>query len=348
MVDPKKIKITLPIPVGGGGSGSSVAWMFLHGLTVEKSAERVEKKSGMFSGAEEEAPREKALKKIQIEIVRNLKGRGGRTNSPVRRSLKPYDTLVLPRRHDEGSSPLFDFIQALTETTKRIISMDSDHRRSSRSRSPLRSKNRSRSPLDNRRSSNLYSDAGSKNGGGDVKTRLGNKTSGGDRDRENHRDSRRASSPRGGANRGSSVHARLGQRDVRARLSRTGGAGGATDDEDEVLDRDELESQRPVVPPPWEANPEMVPRAGYYFEHDDREGDRDSRSFRGGFRGGYRGGFRGGSRGGGYQRDRFQRGGGGYRGRGGGRGFYDRRGRDSSPDWKHDKFDPGPGDDGQS
>ena len=40
MVDPKKIKITLPIPVGGGGSGSSVAWMFLHGLTVEKSAER--------------------------------------------------------------------------------------------------------------------------------------------------------------------------------------------------------------------------------------------------------------------------------------------------------------------
>ena len=111
---------------------------------------RVEKKSGMFSGAEEEAPREKALKKIQIEIVRNLKGRG-RTNSPVRRSLKPYDTLVLPRRHDEGSAPLFDFIQALTETTKRIISMESggDHRRS---RSPLRSKNRSRSPLDNRRS----------------------------------------------------------------------------------------------------------------------------------------------------------------------------------------------------
>ena len=109
----------------------------------------------MFSGAEEEAPREKALKKIQIEIVRNLKGR--RSNSPVRRSLKPYDTLVLPRRHDEGSNPLFDFIQALTETTKRIISMDNDSGRgrggrSSRSRSPLRTKNRrSRSPLDNRR-----------------------------------------------------------------------------------------------------------------------------------------------------------------------------------------------------
>ena len=57
---------------------------------------RVEK-TKTFSGSEEEPPREKSLKKIQIEIVRNIKA-GHRSSSPVRRSLKSYDTLTLPRR----------------------------------------------------------------------------------------------------------------------------------------------------------------------------------------------------------------------------------------------------------
>jgi len=354
MVDPKKIKITLPIPPGSAKTGStSVAWMHLHGLTVEESATRVEKKTGMFSGAEEEAPRDKALKKIQIEIVRNLKGGiYNRHNSPVRRSLKPYDTLLLPRRQDEGQTPLFEFIQALAaETTKRIISLDgggsgdrgNTGRRRSRSRSPLRNKNRSRSPIDTKRSSNLYSDAGGggQAGGGDVRARLGSKGDRENRGSDDRYKNQRGSSPAGARPRSTNIHSRLGQRreggngDVRSRLSRSdnGGGGRMTDEEDEgqVLNREELESQRPAAPAPWEANPEMVPRGGYYFEHDDREGDRDPRGqFGSRFDRGGRGGFRG----------RFQRG--GYRGRGmGNRGFYDRRGRDSSPDWKHDKFDPG-------
>lgn len=357
MVDPKKIKITLPIPAGSAKTGSaSVAWMHLHGLTVEESAARVEKNPKMFSGAEEEPPRDKALKKIQIEIVRNLKGNANynRHSSPVRRSLKPYDTLLLPRRQDEGQTPLFEFIQALAaETTKRIISLDGDDgkrgtsgRRRSRSRSPLRNKNRSRSPLENKRASNFYSDVGG--GGvasGDVRNRLGNKS---DRENRDDRDryqksSRRGSgSPAGRRGPSSNIHSRLGQRrdggDVRSRLSNRNDNGNRmTDDEDDgkVLGRDELESQRPAAPPPWEANPEMVPRGGYYFEHDDREGDRGGDRRFGNRFGGGRGGFRG----------RFQRG--GFRGRGMGNrgGFYDRRGRDSSPDWKHDKFDPGADDD---
>ena len=46
-----------------------------------------------------------------------------------------------------------------------------------------------------------------------------------------------------------------------------GGREANTDDEDEdrVLNREELESQRPVVPEHI-LNPELVPRAGYYFE----------------------------------------------------------------------------------
>jgi len=355
MVDPKKIKITLPIPAGSGNSGSSsVAWMHLHGMTVEESATRVEKKSGMFSGAEEEPPRDKALKKIQIEIVRNLKGNANysRHSSPVRRSLKPYDTLLLPRRTDEGQTPLFDFIQALTETTKRIISLDaggdegkrgSSGRRRSRSRSPLRNKNRSRSPLEKKRASNFYSDVGGSGGAGDVRARLGNKGDRENRDERDRHQSRRQSGSPAGRRPTNNIHSRLGQRreggggsDVRSRLSNRADNGRMTDDEDDgqVLNREELESQRPAAPPPWEANPEMVPRGGYYFEHDDREGDRGGDRRFGNRFGGRGGGFRG----------RFQRG--GFRGRGmGNRGFYDRRGRDSSPDWKHDKFDPGPEDD---
>lgn len=60
---------------------------------------------------------------------------------------------------------------------------------------------------------------------------------------------------------------------------------------DRILDRNELESRRPQVKP-WEVNPELVPRNGYYFEHDNREGHQrepvasnDTYSFRGRGRG---------------------------------------------------------------
>ena len=69
---------------------------------------RVEK-TKTFSGSEEEPPREKSLKKIQIEIVRNIKA-GHRSNSPVRRSLKSYDTLTLPRRQGKYLCEPFVFL----------------------------------------------------------------------------------------------------------------------------------------------------------------------------------------------------------------------------------------------
>ena len=110
------------------------------------------------------------------------------------------------------------------------------------------------------------------------------------------------------------------------------------EDNDRVLDREELESRRPQVKP-WEINPEYVPKRGYYFEHDNREGDQPSYGDRGG----------------------YNRGRGRGRGRGG-RGtynhFYKRKvdiyeslvflwlkglfftgnRYDRSPEWKHDKF----------
>jgi len=361
MVDPRKIKITLPI----AGSDPIGSWMVSNGHTMESNLMRSGEGGGGgsggekipgFHGQEEESPKEKALKKIQIEIRRNIKSSGSlRDRSPVRRSLKSYDTLQMPRRKDEGSIPLFDQIASLIalNETKRIISLDDKEdsgrqdqrvrqgggsRDRGRDRRRSRSRSRSRSPLAKR---GLYSEATNKNGGNkqssDVKSRLGFNS------RNNDNERRNSSS---GQNK--SVHSRLGHRRSppmsRHDKGRNVDQEDDGDDDDRVLGREELESQRPVAPPPWEINPEIVPR-GNYFEHDDREGDDEPSSSRAtgrartGFRGGGFGGF-----GGGKSNFRGRSGGArGFRGGGGGgggnRGFFNRkRGRGDSPEWKHDKF----------
>ena len=126
----------------------------------------------------------------------------------------------------EGSVALFNRIEPNEEiTSKRIISYESSGRSRSRSRSPA-----------NKRG--LYSDTRSNS---DVKNRLGNRSS--------------------VHSRLSSLQSRLSGNDVRSRLGRKQ----EDDDNDRVLDRQELESQRPVVQP-WDVNPEIVPRGRNYFE----------------------------------------------------------------------------------
>ena len=94
-----------------------------------------------------------------------------------------------------------------------------------------------------------------------------------------------------------SVYKRLGPR--KSRYDSSGDEPEAetkvdAEDNDRVLDREELESRRPQVKP-WEINPEYVPKRGYYFEHDNREGDQPSYGGRGGYnRGRGRGRGRGG------------------------------------------------------
>jgi len=87
---------------------------------------------------------------------------------------------------------------------------------------------------------------------------------------------------------------------------------------DRPLDRQELESRRPQVKS-WEVNPEMVPKNGYYFEHDNREDFHPQRGRGGrfGFGQGRGGGFNSGPSYWGMKRQR----------------------RGNSPDcWQHDKF----------
>ena len=60
-----------------------------------------------FKGAEEDLPRSKEQKKIQIEIRRSIPSNRA-SNSPVRRSIRNPSTVYISRSHHEGKNPIFD------------------------------------------------------------------------------------------------------------------------------------------------------------------------------------------------------------------------------------------------
>ena len=98
-VDPKKIKITLPILNDKGGQDTT--WRLDTGIVMEDNCRRISGRG--FESGEEEVPRQKALRKIQIEIRRNIKNPDA-VSSPIRRTLKPYDVFVIPRRPGKSLS----------------------------------------------------------------------------------------------------------------------------------------------------------------------------------------------------------------------------------------------------
>ncbi len=180
-----------------------------------------------FEANEEDLPSGKSQKKIQIEIKRNI-ARHRISDSPVRRSIRDPNTVVIPRPKDEGRKRLFEFLQAHPHLPEeRVIELVPTAFKSSRGHS-MASESHHHAPKR-------------------VKDRLGSKVP--------------------------------GRNDWNLNKN------------DRILDRNELESRRPQVKP-WEVNPELVPRNGYYFEHDNREGHQrepvasnDTYSFRGRGRG---------------------------------------------------------------
>ncbi|TRY72269.1 hypothetical protein TCAL_03389 [Tigriopus californicus] len=290
---------------------------------------------GLIFGSSEFGPVEaKEQRKIQIDIRRNIPSHRIST-SPVRRKLTRPESLRIPRRPDEGGKPIFDrpeFLECLESGAiqeERTVNMvapsaatqwprgrDLD---ASDTRPGLR--NRSRSPL---RQPDLRRRLGDTNPRESIRDRLGSSS------HPTHMDQTRSERSR--------VRDRLGGSSFR---HRSRGRGLDEDDDPAILDREELERQRPMVKP-WDVNPEFVPRGRNYFEHDDREGGGghqnetsrfDSRGFGDGDRRrSSRGGFGGrGRRGGGEGRGDWSRG-------GGDRNFSRRKNRGGSPDWKHDKF----------
>lgn len=302
----------------------------------------------VFRGPEMDKIDSRELKKIQIDIRRNIPDHKKR-DGPVIRSLDDPLKLEIPRSINEGSKQIFDRDEILMHTVKeekveeqRVMIITEpleeyerklgseiedglDMRKNrDRSRSPHekqqdeRGRKRNSSPRRDEDKSpekrSRYSDRGSFNHKDnmdriDIRTRLGG----------------REKSPRDEGRIIRDVRERLGERhierkgvSVRERLG------------DQVLDRERLEAGRPDVKP-WEAEPEMVPREGRYWDHDSREGKYDRE---GGGRGGYsHRGYHRGSR-----NFRSHRGRGGfnsYRGRGRRQDYGNRR---SETDWKHDKY----------
>lgn len=312
----------------------------------------------VFRGPEMDKIDSRELKKIQIDIRRNIPEHKQR-DVPVVRGLVDPLKLVIPRRGSEGSKQIFDreeiakhavkeekveeqrvmiITEPLEEYERKLGSEivegfeDLGDKRRERSRSP---RDKRRDDRGRKRSPRREEDASPEKR---IRTRLG------DRDGNTEEKGDRID-----------IRARLGgrekspreTRDVRERLGeRQGerGGGGVSVRErlgEQVLDRERLEAGRPDVKP-WDVEPELVPREGRYWGHDsredemwdrdrerdrDREGDRDGR---GGY--GHRGHYRGG------RSFRSPRGRGGfhpYRGRGRRQEYGGRR---AETDWKHDKY----------
>jgi len=299
----------------------------------------------VFRGPEMDKIDSRELKKIQIDIRRNIAAHKIR-DEPVVRALQDPLKLVIPRRGSEGAKQIFDreeisrhaakeekveeqrvmiITEPLEEYERKLGSeivegLEDKRRERSRSREKRREdrgRKRERSP---RREEDLSPDKR-------VRTRLGDRD--GNQDEKGDR---------------VDIRARLGgrekspreTRDVRERLGERQERGGVSVRErlgEQVLDRERLEAGRPDVKP-WDVEPEMVPREGRYWGHDsredemwERERERDGeREGRGGY--GHRGHYRGGRRG----RGGFQP----YRGRGRRQEYHG--GRRSETDWKHDKF----------
>ena len=307
----------------------------------------------VFRGPEMGKIDNRELKKIQIDIRRNIPEHKIRDVPVVRGLLDPLK-LVIPRRGNEGSKQIFDreeivkhaakeekveeqrvmiITEPLEEYERKLGSEivegleDVGDKRRDRSRSPRdkrredRGRKRERSP---RREEDFSPDK-------NVRKRLG------DREGQSGERGERVD-----------IRARLGgrerspreTRDVRERLGDRHGERGAVVSVrerlgEQVMDRERLEAGRPDVKP-WDVEPELVPREGRYWGHDSREEemwDREREVEREG-RGGYshRGHYRGG------RSFRSPRGRGGfhpYRGRGRRQEYGSRR---SETDWKHDKF----------
>lgn len=306
----------------------------------------------VFRGPEMDQIDTRELKKIQIDIRRNIAKHQIR-DVPVVRSLVDPLKLIIPRRGTEGSKQIFDreeiskhavkeekveeqrvmiITEPLEEYERKLGSEivegleDLEEKRRERSRSPRdkrrdeRGRKRERSP---RREQDISPDKR-------IKTRLGDRGDGNTEEKVDRVD----------------IRTRLGgreksPRDVRERLGERGGGGVSVRERlgEQVLDRERLEAGRPDVKP-WDVEPEMVPREERYWGHDsreeemwerERERERDGeRDGRGGY--GHRGHFRGG------RNFRSPRGRGGYhpyRGRGRRHEFGGRRG---DTDWKHDKY----------
>jgi len=213
-----------------------------------------------YKGVDDELPRSKDQKKIQIEIKRNIP-RDKISDSTVRRSIRDPQTVILARKKDEGRKKIFH-------------------------RDEIKKFNANRPE----EKTNAEFGANYKNGNSNShkESKLNNIRND---QQQNHKQQHtgRSGSPQdkfhSGRNNSHSappVQDRLGQQGV-----------------DRPLDRQELESRRPQVQS-WEVNPEMVPRNRYYFEHDNREDFQQNRGFRGGPGGRFEVGHRGQGRGGGF------------------------------------------------
>lgn len=230
-----------------------------------------------FKGAEEDLPRSKEQKKIQIEIRRSIPSNRA-SNSPVRRSIRNPSTVYISRSHHEGKNPIFDrddikrFVPKVPE--QRVIAIIPDNPRFDRVRS--------RSPLDRMHTKDDRKPVHDRLGGGDDRRPIHDRLGSSKEDRNSAYDRNSTYDRKSAYDRNNSLNDRDRKPAVYDRLG----------DANRVLDREEMEYRRPHVKP-WEVNPESVPRSRYYFEHDNRE------NFQG-FRGSYRGSFRGRGRGGGF------------------------------------------------
>ena len=196
----------------------------------------------IFAGPEFGEIDAKEQRKIQIDIRRNIPSHRI-SQSPIRRSIHDANSIVISRGKEEGYRPIFDRDE-INDWLPRVAEQRSinivgkagggggEDSRRFRSPSPDRRRHRSRSPL-----------------GNDVRSRLGRV------DDRRRSDGRRRDDPH-----------RNGSGNVRDRLGdRHRGRDDEAMDEDRVLNREELEMQRPVVKP-WDINPEFVPRGRNYFE----------------------------------------------------------------------------------
>jgi len=308
----------------------------------------------VFRGPEMDKIDSRELKKIQIDIRRNIPEHKIR-DVPVMRGLLDPLKLMIPRRSNEGSKQIFDREEIVKHAAKdekveeqRVMIITEPLEEYERKLGneiveglddlEVDKRNRSRSPRDRRRDDKRRRERSPRREDDfspekSVRKRLGERE-GQSGDRGEKVDIRarlggREKSPRD-------------TRDVRERLGdRHGERGGGVSVRErlgeQVMDRERLEAGRPDVKP-WEVEPELVPREGRYWGHDSREEEmwererEAEREGRGGYGHGHRGHYRGG------RSFRSPRGRGGYhsyRGRGRRQEYGGRR---SETDWKHDKF----------
>ena len=329
-----KIKIIAPnVPNIRDQSGTNSRRRIEKGIcTLEQVLQLAEdgklgvKNGACFNSQEYEAPSNKELVKIQIEIRRTIP-RDRISTSPVRRSLRDPATVVFSRRPDEGTKAIFDrdeikhWIPDVPE--QRVIAMIEDKpvQRNLMGPSPLRRRVEHAGSYDRSGRCRSRSRSPRNHTGGKMRDKLVPLSSIHqsamhskverkadwlkiEEERHHRRDNRDSEGKYSSISRAfmdnttahsekSDVHSRLGRRE----LSNAKGYGdksttkkddSALYDEDKVLDRDELERLRLANAnsvKPWEVNPEFVPR-GTYFEHDNRETDLNSGTYRGRGRGG--------------------------------------------------------------